>query len=144
MAPFKRLFPKYETPFFRSLPPGFRIPLPWPWLGELNLYSKFYPEQRERLRHPWDDCKEAWRGYGIAVHALLGTRPYHRVDEFVIDTNYEMTGISYQLFNLPENSDYYWTMELFALIPLTTLELGLNVTTAEETGFSCFHSGLLK
>lgn len=27
------LFPRFPTPFFRSLPPGFQMPLPWPWLG---------------------------------------------------------------------------------------------------------------
>jgi hypothetical protein len=63
----------------------------------------------------------------------------------VIDTHFELTGISHQLFASDEqNTGYTATVQLFCTVPLTWLELSLNTTTAAETNFSCFHNGLLK
>ncbi|KAF2995070.1 hypothetical protein E8E13_002544 [Curvularia kusanoi] len=136
----KPLFPRFSTPFFRSLPPGFQMPLPWAWLGR---DSGDPPEdQLEKLRLPWDDAKEEWRGYQIVISALTTTS--HSVKELVIDTNHELTGISYQLFTSEQSIDYTTTVQLFRTVPLTRLELMLNTTTAEETEFSCFHSKSLR
>ncbi len=134
----KPLFPRFSTPFFRSLPPGFQMPLPWAWLGR---DSGDPPEdQLEKLRLPWDDAQEDWRGYQIVLSALTSTN--HSVKELVIDTNYELTGISYKLFASEQSTGYTTTVQLFRTVPLTRLELMLNTTTAEETEFSCFHAAL--
>jgi hypothetical protein len=136
------LFPKYETPFFRSLPPGFEMPLHWPWMG--GCLTKCSEEQRKKLALPWEESHEEWRGYRIAVESLLATAAHHNVVEFVIDTNHGPTGISHQLFTTYENTGYISTLKLFERFPLTTLELSLNMLTAEDTGFPCFHNGLIK
>lgn len=138
----KPLFPRYETPFFRSLPPGFQMPQPWPWLG--RDYDDLSEDQLDKLMEPWDDDHEVWRGYEIVIDALLATVAHHNVEEFVVDTNYEFTGISYQLFASPQCSGYTKTWELFQTLQLTTLELSLNVQTADQFNFPCFHNGLLK
>ena len=139
----KTLFPKFPIPFFRSIPPGIQMPLPWPWLGRGS--DDLSEDALEKLTLPWDDAQEEWRGYQVAISALLSTSPHHNVTELVIDTNFELTGLSYQLFASDEqNTGYTATVQLFRIAPLTRLELSLNTTTAEETGFSCFHNGLLK
>jgi hypothetical protein len=136
-------FPKFPTPLFRSLPLGFQMPLPWPWLGR---DAEDLPEDAfKKLTLPWDDAQEEWRGYQVAISALLSKSSHYSVTELVIDTNFESTGLSHQLFASDEqNTGYIATVQLFCTVPLTRLELSLNTTTAAETGFSCFHNGLLK
>lgn len=91
---------------------------------------------------PWDDVQKEWRGYQIAVTALVSTYPHHRE---VFDTNFELTGISHQIFaSEGHNTGYAATVRLLQTIPLTRLELNLNTSAAEETNFSCFHNSLLK
>ncbi len=138
----KSLFPRYETPFFRSLPPGFKMPIPWPWLG--SDYAGLSDDQLDRLMLPWDQSHEEWRGYQIVVDTLLATASMHQVEELTIDTNGELTGISYQLFTSHESIGYTRTVQLLQTTQLTTLELCLNTQTAEETDFSCLHNQLLK
>jgi hypothetical protein len=136
----KPLFPRFSTPFFRSLPPEFQMPLPWAWIGR---ESDDPPETLlQKLMLPWDEAREEWRGYQIVISALTSTN--HSVKELIIDTNYELTGISYQLFTSEQSIGYTATVQLFRTVPLTRLELMLNTTTAEEIGFSCFHSSLLR
>jgi hypothetical protein len=130
--------PRYETPFFRSLPSGFLMPQLWPWLGARNN------EPWEPLALPWDEACEEWRGYRIAVDALLATTAHHRIEEFVIDTNHEYTGLGHQLFTSSNSLGYMKTVELFQTVQLTTLELSLNVITADYRLYVCPHNGLLK
>lgn len=136
----KPLFPRFPTPFFRSLPPGFQMPLPWAWLGRHS--DGLFESQILELMRPWDEAREEWRGYQIVTSALTSTN--HSVKELIIDTNYELTGISYQLFMSEQSIGYTATVQLFRTVSLTRLELMLNTTTAEETMFSCFHGGLLR
>ena len=142
---FKPLFPKFSTPFFRALPPGFRMPLPWPWLGDDDRETAEDEDPFEKLKLPWDEAHQEWRGYQIVISALLFSYPNHSVRELITDTNFERTGLSHQLFaSDQQNVGYATTLQLFATVPLTRLELCLNVHTAEETSFSCFHNGLLR
>lgn len=79
----------------------------------------------------------------MVVSELLATAPHHRVTELVINVNREPTGISYQLFMMP-NVDFDNTIQRFDTMPLTRLDLALNVRKAENEGFRCFRNGLLK
>lgn len=143
------LFPRYETPLFRSLPPGFRMPIPWPWLGALASESSHYREwtedEEEQLEASWDEQHQEWRGYSILVSELLATASHHKVREFVIDVNREPTGISQELF-CGESVDYSNTINLFETLQLTRLDLALNIRTAieERTETSFWHRRLLK
>lgn len=114
------------------------MPIPWPWLG--RDYDGLSEDQLGKLLLPWGESYEEWRGYQIVVDTLLATASTHKVEEFVVDTNYELTGISYQLFASHEHTGYTQTVQFFQAIQLTTLELCLNTQTAEETNFSCFHN----
>ena len=143
------LFPRYETPLFRSLPPGFRMPIPWPWFGALASESSHYrewtDEEEEQLEASWDQQHQEWRGYSILVSELLATASHHKVREFVIDVNREPTGISQELF-CGENVDYSNTINLFETLQLTRLDLALNTRTVirEWTETSFLHRRWLK
>ena len=143
------LFPCYETPLFRSLPPGFRMPMPWPWLGasatKHSHYREWTDEEMEQLDASWDEQHQEWRGYSILVSELLATASHHKVREFVIDVNREPTGISQRLF-CGKSVDYSNTINLFETLQLTRLDLALNIRTAVEgwTETSFWHRRWLK
>lgn len=143
------LFPRYETPLFRSLPPGFRMPIPWPWLGALahksSHYRKWTDDEEEQLEASWDEQHQEWRGYSILVSELLATASHHKVREFVIDVNREPTGISQELF-CRESVDYSNTINLFETLQLTRLDLALNIRMVieERAETSFWHRRLLK
>lgn len=143
------LLQKYETPFhrlLRSLPPGFRIPLPWPWLGWTRDYDRREPPDEELvvLTMPWKDGPHSeWRGYGFVIRELQLTPHLHSVQELVIDVNREFTGICYQLFETI-NEAYRWTLRAVESVSLTRLDLAINVRDAEEMSFPCLKNGLLK
>lgn len=42
----------FPTPFFRSLPPEFQMPLPWAWLGRDS--DDLFETQLQELMLPWD------------------------------------------------------------------------------------------
>ena len=67
------------------------MPLPSAWTGR-NSGDPFGYQLTEHMR-PWDEAGEKWRGYKVVISALTPTD--HSVKELVIDTDYELTGISY-------------------------------------------------
>lgn len=138
-------FPRSTTPFSRSLPPGFKMPLPLPWFNrDSNCSSK---DVYEKLTVPWDEAQEEWRGYQIVVAALLSTHPDHNVTELMIDTHGELSGLSHQLFTAggEQNLGYDMTVQLFSTVPLTRLELCLNTRYAAETNyFECLYNDRLR
>ncbi|KAJ8118738.1 hypothetical protein OPT61_g339 [Boeremia exigua] len=93
---------------------------------------------------PWDEVYEEWRGYQIVVDAVLATSSAHKVEELIIDSNDELTGISHQLFASKENIGYASTVQLFQAIRLTTLELCLNPTEARMIDFNFLRNSLLR
>jgi hypothetical protein len=119
------LFPVYETPFWRSLPPGFVMAPPWPWVGETNP-GMVDSIDENLVTRPWTEPHEEWRGYSIVVSELLGNAARHQVSEFVVDVHRERTGISQRLFT-SQNTDYLNTAQLFNMIKLTRLDLALNL-----------------
>ena len=52
------LFPRFSTPFFRSLPPGFQIPLPSVWTSR-DSGGPFGYQLTKHMR-PWDEAGEKW------------------------------------------------------------------------------------
>lgn len=119
------LFPVYETPFWRSLPPGFVMAQPWPWVGETNPGAVDSMDE-ELVTRPWTEQHEEWRGYSIVVSELLANAAHHQVSEYVVDVHRERTGISQRLFT-SQNIDYLNTAQLFATTKLTRLDLALNL-----------------
>ena len=138
------LYPNYDTPFYRSLPPGFRKPTIWPWLGpRLQATS---PQDAHR-----DDAMSMQRGdwlssqlraYGIIVSALLdGHRT--KIEDFIIDTGNEPTGLSPQIFTSP-NAELYQTIRMLRIVPLKRFHLAIHPCGAVWTPNSFLTSGFLQ
>jgi hypothetical protein len=121
--------PVYQTPFYRSLPPGYRKPSVWPWLGYCPHSTPTQAAYRDQIMRSTVLNEKAslpheFRGYSIIVSALIST-PNPRISEFIIYTGHEPIGISHQLFATP-NADFTNTMTMTRIIPLKRLQLTLN------------------
>ena len=115
------LSPQYETPLFRSLPPGFRMPMPSTWGWTTTDIS--YPQDRR---------------FSAIVQHLLDAASRHRVRELAVDVHRETVGIPFYYFqrNQPEN----WNIqELFLTVPLTRLDLAIDVYRDNDR--YCFKDG---
>ncbi|CAO2654944.1 Nn.00g116770.m01.CDS01 [Neocucurbitaria sp. VM-36] len=119
-------YPHYDTPFYRSLPPGFRKPSVWPWLGPRPRAIPAQHMHRDSVMSEMriDGLPKEFRGYSIIVSTLLAI-PNPRVEEFIIDAGNEYTGITHQLL-AQNNSVFHDTVRILHLIPLKRLQLVLN------------------
>ncbi|KAF1838053.1 hypothetical protein BDW02DRAFT_565317 [Decorospora gaudefroyi] len=119
------IHPRYNTPFYRSLPPGFRKPIVWPWLGP-RLLDNFYRSHLDihKLSEHEDRLPVEFRGYDIVVSAILQT-PNSNLKEFIIDSENGHTGISHYLF-LDSTVEYQHTIRMFQRTPLRHLQLTIN------------------
>lgn len=138
------LYPDYDTPFYRSLPPGFRKPSVWPWLGHRPQATTAQLAHRDKVISEQGIKSLAldWRGYSIIVAALLKTSN-SRIDGFIIDAGNECTGISHQLL-ASSNSDYDNTVRMFRHLRLKRLNLVINSQSSGDGPNSMYSSGLLK
>lgn len=147
--------PAYSTPFHRSLPPGFKKPSVWPWLG----FSPHAPPSkispyRNRTCHKLITSETGhlpheYRGYTIVVSALISlSPPPSNISELIIYPGNELIGIGHQLFATP-NADFNNTLTLAHTIPLTRLKFSLNSRSAQSSpgqGYISKHlqSGLMR
>jgi hypothetical protein len=117
--------PRYNTPFFRSLPPGFRKPAVWPWLFSPHDARNSWAFARcDKMFKVKDRLSAAWRGYDIMVSAMLAmTNP--GIEEFIIDSGNERTGISHMVF-FDEVKNFHDTVQMFQRTPLKRLKLSIN------------------
>ncbi|KAH5092095.1 hypothetical protein HBI24_085700 [Parastagonospora nodorum] len=123
------LQPVYHTPFHRSLPPGFRKPSVWPWLGYRPHSTSSQTAHRNdtmsrKIQDPKASLPHEFRGYSTIISSLL-TAPNPTISDFIIYTGHEAIGISHQLFAAP-NLDLTNTMLMARSIPLKRLQLTLN------------------
>lgn len=134
--------PIYNTPFFRSLPPGFRKPSVWPWLGPRPRPT---PSQTAHIDKAMSQdirrLPTEWRGYSILVSTLVAM-PNPKIEEFIIDTGNECTGLPHQLFAAP-NMDFTLTLRMLQHLPLKKLKLAINSHGAAQMGYTYLTSGLL-
>ncbi|KAF1846548.1 uncharacterized protein K460DRAFT_367298 [Cucurbitaria berberidis CBS 394.84] len=139
-----KLYPLYDTPFYRSLPPGFRKPSVWPWLGFRQQATSVQAAHRDEVMSTRniERLSIEFRGYSIIVSTLLAI-PNPKIEEIIIDAGNEYTGISHQLFASP-NSDFEATVRMFQLVPLKGLQLVINPYCSDSNPDSLFASGLLK
>jgi hypothetical protein len=111
--------PCYNTPFYRSLPQGFRKPTVWPW-------HRSHP-------YPTTGLPADWRGYDIVVSAILAmSNP--TIEEFILDSGNEQVGISYRIFCTDSECSNN-TVQLLQRIPLKRLELTLDPWDADEQNY---------
>lgn len=150
------LFPRYETPFFRSLPANFWMPLPRAWHGdvvdrhqrnwEMERASGEGPPESEgslhqfdweaHLSRSWELERRCFRGYTAVVEELLAyhaEHPSHSIRELVVDVNRSSNGVHHALFAAPHaasgpehRDDHLRTLTLFFTFPLTRLDLAVN------------------
>ncbi|KAJ4986266.1 hypothetical protein SVAN01_08201 [Stagonosporopsis vannaccii] len=131
--------PVYDTPFYRALPPGFRKPSVWPWIGSSHLGSVASCIHDVPTRH----LPAKWRGYSI-VMASLARNPVPSLQEFALDTGQESIGLPHEFFPLPK-IDYANTIQALSTAPITKLQLsfsehiaahrGRNITARASTDF---------
>lgn len=117
--------PRYDTPYYRSLPIGFRKPTVWPWRGRRPYKLRTEMESGAR---PWTATIDGslpsdWRGYTIMTSALL-SQSSTGIEEFIIDAGSEPAGISHQIFKHP-NQELERTIGLFRSAPLRRLQIVL-------------------
>jgi len=105
--------PKYNTPFHRSLPPGFRKPL---------VYTdRDRPGPLINVSGPPDAYPSECRCYTVILSALLST-PIPSIEEFIIDSENLHTGISEHIFE-PASALFEDTRLMFQRTPLKRLRL---------------------
>lgn len=138
------LYPRYDTPFHRSLPPGFRKPSVWPWLGYRPQATPAQNARRDEIMSttPIEQLSNEWRGYSIVVSALLAL-PDPKIEEFVVESGIGWSGISHQLFATP-NKDLDQTVRMFRHVPLKSLQLAINPHGAERSSEAFLTSGLIQ
>jgi hypothetical protein len=133
------LYSRYDTPFQRSLPPGFRKPFVEPWRSRFRSQSTpIYMDGRDETM----GLSNQWRGYSIVISALAAAADL-KVQEFVTDGGYDGRGISHQLFARP-NRDLDHTVRMFRHGSLQRLQLAMTVHRSELVDGSVRHFGLLK
>lgn len=124
--------PRYDTPYHRSLPIGFRKPTVWPWLDKRPQETEAMLERRlSTLLQPltgW--LPSSWRGYSIVTSALL-SQPSTNIEEFIIDTGRERTGLNRNLYT-QANLELVQTVSLFRQLPLKRLQLVINNVSCSD------------
>lgn len=108
--------PVYDTPFYRALPPGFRKPSVWPWVGSTHLGPVDSPIHDVPTQH----LPAKWRGYSI-VMASLARNAIPNLQEFIMDTGQERIGLPHEFFPLP-TVDYANTIQALSTAPITKLQ----------------------
>lgn len=130
------LQPVYDTPFRRSLPPGFRKPSVWPWLSQSPNDTPARREYCDKIMGNYVASEATslptdFRGYSILVSALADLEDT-QVSEFIVYPGHETIGISHHLFTTP-NADFTNSLTMAQDLPLTRLALSINAQC-------CFHN----
>jgi hypothetical protein len=118
--------PRYDTPFHRSLPVGLRKPSVWAWLGEnpdMTLAQRSYRD-KSMGNNIFSELPNDWRGYSIVVAALYH-HPDPNIEEFILETENELTGITHHLFTF-FHRDCVFIANLFEYLPLKRVKFALN------------------
>ncbi|KAH7395273.1 hypothetical protein DE146DRAFT_615461 [Phaeosphaeria sp. MPI-PUGE-AT-0046c] len=141
------LQPVYDTPFRRSLPPGFRKPSVWPWLSQSPYDTPARREYRDTIMGNYVPNDEAslpteFRGFSIIVSALAALEDA-QVSEFIIYPGHETIGISHHLFTTP-NADFTNTLTMAQDLPLTRLALSINTSCSFHTTTTYLLSGQIR
>ncbi|OAL54475.1 hypothetical protein IQ07DRAFT_618573 [Pyrenochaeta sp. DS3sAY3a] len=117
------LYPHYDTPYYRSLPPGFRKPSVWPWLGVRPRMTVAQRDHQDMVisQEYIDQLPEDWRGYKIMISTLLETQN-SQIEEFIIDSGFEENGLN-ALFLVAPKPLLHQTIAAFRQLPLRRLQL---------------------
>ncbi|KAF2828956.1 hypothetical protein CC86DRAFT_345372 [Ophiobolus disseminans] len=129
--------PAYVTPFYRSLPPGFRKPSVWPWLSHRPQFTLAQAARRNEVMRTTisgqsKSLSHEFRGYSTVVSALISMDKPSRISEFIVYSGNETLGISHQLF-ATFNADWHNTITMAHLIPLKRLKLSMNSYGADHS-----------
>lgn len=115
--------PRYNTPFHRALPVGFRKPnircesRPSSAAGQSPNHPLKMSVQRNRM-------PVGFRGYSILVSALLNM-PVPSIEEFIVELENEVTGKSQDAIDIT-SADYEDTRRMFQRTPLKHVKFFVN------------------
>ncbi|KAL6710060.1 hypothetical protein ACN47E_009851 [Coniothyrium glycines] len=128
---------RYDSPFQRSLPSGFRKPSVWPWLSQRPhprpsstggaMYSEPpYLSYRDKslVSEASDPDSHDFRGYGIVLSSMA-TIPKPIIQEFVIDAGRTDAGID-PSFHVKSKHDRDHIIHVLQRHPLQRLHLSFH------------------
>lgn len=121
------LYPHYDTPYYRSLPPGFRKPTVWPWLGARPRPTAAQVAHRDEVLSQGcaEQLPQEWRGYNIIISMLLDTRN-SQIEEFIIDSGSENVGLNGRFLVTPTPL-LNQTIAALHQLPLRHLQLSYHI-----------------
>lgn len=129
--------PAYATAYAKHLPPGFRKPSVWPWLGHRSNATLTQVVHRDEvmktaIAEQSSSLPHEFRGYSIVISALIAMPKPSNISELIIYPGNETIGIGHQLF-ATFNTDWINTISMARVIPLKRLKLAINSYGADHT-----------
>ncbi|KAG9194716.1 hypothetical protein G6011_04751 [Alternaria panax] len=118
--------PRYNTPYHRSLPLGFRKPAVWPWLRSYqeseDMYEIWHPHTANALKNAGrKSFPREHRGYGVVVSAMLAM-PNSHMEEFIVESEHQAR-CYHHCFLIETSRNYQLTKQMFQRTPLRHLKL---------------------
>ncbi|KAL1798651.1 hypothetical protein ACET3X_002688 [Alternaria dauci] len=118
------IMPRYNTPYHRALPLGFRKPPVWPWLRSFEEAEGMYKMWHPRATDPPKTGKpvpEGHRNYNVVVSAILAMSDPH-IEEFIVESEHQAR--LYHHCDLTESSrNYQLTKQMFQRTRLKHLKM---------------------
>ncbi|KAI4672500.1 uncharacterized protein J4E78_001001 [Alternaria triticimaculans] len=114
--------PRYNTPYHRSLPMGFRKPTIWPWLRPPQEAERIYDQWSSRAANPKDNGESLPRGYGVVVDAILAM-PNPRIEKFIVESEHQARQYHHCFIAKAASHNYQITKQMFQRTPLKHVKL---------------------
>jgi phage terminase Nu1 subunit (DNA packaging protein) len=115
------VLPRYNTPYHRSLPFGFRKPAVWPWLRPRHQSEAIFDQWSCHDGKDRDLLPGERRSYGVVVSAILAM-PNPQIEEFIMESEHKAKGY-HHCFLIETSRNYQITKQLFQRTPLKHVKL---------------------
>ena len=116
--------PRYNTPYHRSLPLGFRKPAVWPWLRSDQESEDMFAQWHPSAANPPKNAKPLpaeHRNYGVVVSAILAMPDPH-IEEFIVESEHQARSY-YHCFLTETSQNYRFTKQMFQRTRLKRLKM---------------------
>jgi hypothetical protein len=142
--PARDVSPRYNTPYHRSLPLGFRKPAVWPWLRSRQESGTIHQQWFSRVAKPIKTGEllvGEHQSYGIVVSAILAM-PTPRIEEFIVESEHQAAGYHHCLL-IESSRKFQITKQMFQKTLLKHLKLIVtppNNYLSDPAGLTCLLS----